>query len=203
MSARFFDLLRKTLIQEYNNKTKIEKFIMGQEFYIDMVPDLSKGIVCRLIVTQLTYLRCTGHEDKIIKCIRSFIDLSNDDPDTHYFNDSQYQEFTGISRYKFCKDGGDNVSDVSGGDEVSDDVSFTTSNDSTDSYIAFQFVINSNCSAKRFGVFVEFVCDSLSRIYKLCMLDLDDRFALSCDTVFLLQRAGLPNDVIKIIESQL
>ena len=190
MSTRFFDLLRKTLIQEYYRKSKLEsKFIMGQEFYIDMVPEED----CRFVVGQLTYLRCTDHEDQVINHIKSIVQLpvNNTYHDNTYFKDLQSREFLGTSWYEFC-----GITNY--------DVTFLTVKDSIDSYIALQFAINSDCSTERFSVFIEFICDSLSGLYQSCNIyQAAFSCALSCDTVFVLQRAGLPNDIIKIIESQL
>ena len=84
------------------------------------------------------------------------------------------------------------------------DILFYTMEDCTDRYIAMRFDIDSNCSVVAFNMFIEFICDTLSKLWQWCNIDSDDnRAALSCDTVFVLQRAGLLNDVIKIIENYL
>ena len=191
MSARFFDSLRKALLQAYHHRSLIEsKFIMGHEFSIDLRAGYDFSVV-----SQLNYIRLAkGCYDEINSFMELFI-KDNDNVDGNFFKPYENKGLQGKSIYEFC---GNNDNDNDG------DIIFYTMEDCTDRYIAMRFDINSNCPTETFNVFIEFICDTLSKLWQWCNIDRDDnRAALSCDTAFVLQRVGLANDVIKIIESQL
>ena len=189
MSARLFDSLRKSLLQSYHG-SKYSKFIMGQEFTIDFSRETDDTKISSLYLCQLTYLRCKNSA-KIIDFINSTIKISSCSTDNYeFFEENKAKEFTGLSSYEFCDD---------------HDFILYTIQDCSDCFIGMRFDIDSKCSWGEFNVFVDFVCEMLSKVFQWCHIDPNDSGnssgTLACDTVFVLQRIGLPNDLIKIIDS--
>lgn len=199
MSRTFnFNSLRENLRKAYNNPDNLKDysfFISGQEFSIGI--SSNKHYWCTL----KSYVRCTN-QDKLINDIRSYsmngVLVSYDDDDDHevdkssFFKNSQTLTFSGTSPYGFCR-------------EHKGDFNLYTVEDSSDYYIAMSFFIDQDCSLELFDIFVGFICNVLTSVFKWCSIGCctcdSIKFVGSCDFVFTMQRLELPNDIIKIVAS--
>ena len=199
MSRSFnFNSLQENLRKAHNNPSNVKEesfFISGQEFSIGI--SSNKHYWCTL----KSYVRCTQNKDELINDIRSYsanrVLVSYDDDEDHeviesLFKYSQTLTFSGTSPYGFCR-------------EHKGDFNLYTVEDSSDYYIAMSFFIDQDCSLELFDIFVGFICDVLTSVFKWCNIGCctcdSIKFVGSCDFVFIMQRLCMPNDVIKIIAS--